>query len=313
MDPSKGGPCQGIRNSIPPLAQLGFENEVVCLDDPQSNFLQLDNFVVHALGAAKGVWAKNSTLEPWLIDRLLSYDAVIIHGLWLYHSYITIKVIKKIRKTPNHEKLPRVFVMPHGMLDPWFQRDRSRRLKAWRNYFYWKLVEHRTIRDADGILFTCQKELELARDPFRPYEPKAEINVGYGVAPPPATTETMRHAFQKLAPQLGNSPYLLFLSRIHPKKGVDLLIDAYASISKRSDTAESIPKLVIAGPIDSDYARDMQQLAASHGLLRDGNESHSGPGIVFPGMLQGDAKWGVLRLRSVCAAESSRKLWYSSG
>lgn len=52
--------------------------------------------------------------------------------------------------------------MPHGMLDPWFQKDKSRRLEALRNYFYWHLIEKKVINAADGLLFTCEEELVLA-------------------------------------------------------------------------------------------------------------------------------------------------------
>ncbi|MEO9930355.1 glycosyltransferase [Rhodopirellula bahusiensis] len=293
MDPSTGGPCQGIRNSAPELESLECANEIVCLDDPGSSYLTSEALTVHAIGQASGPWARHPALLPWLSENLIRFDAVIIHGLWQYSSYAVTKVMRQLRRETAHTTLPRVYVMPHGMLDPWFQNDPSRRLKAWRNWAYWKLMEHRTISDADGVLFTCQKELELARQPFRPYRPKHGINVGYGVAKPPARTESMDQSFREICPQLGDQTYLLFLSRIHPKKGVDLLINAYAELAEEMAANTKFPALVIAGPTDSDYAKSMQQLAASYQLLRSRDEPQSGPGIIFPGMLQGDAKWGA--------------------
>ena len=105
---------------------------------------------------------------------------MIIHGLWQYQSYAVTGAVRRLRRSNPTGSTPRLFVMPHGMLDPWFQTDASRRFKAWRNWLYWKLIEHRTVSESDGVLFTCQKELELARLPFRPYRPRREINVGYG-------------------------------------------------------------------------------------------------------------------------------------
>ena len=81
--------------------------------------------------------------------------------------------------------------MPHGMLDPWFQRDKSRRVKAVRNWFYWWLVERGVVNAADALLFTCQQELELARTTFGGYRPKREMDVGYGIAEPPAKATLM--------------------------------------------------------------------------------------------------------------------------
>src|SRR5690554_4640847 len=164
MDPSSGGPCQGIRNAIPALAELGVCNEVVCMDDPQAEFLDKDDFEIHALGPAKNAWAYSPKLIPWLKDNLNRFDVVIVHGLWLYPGYAVLKVYQSIQG-----KAPKLFVMPHGMLDPYFQKASSRKLKALRNWFYWKLIEKNLIQRADGVLFTCEQEMLLARETFRPY------------------------------------------------------------------------------------------------------------------------------------------------
>src|SRR5690606_7615204 len=147
--------------------------------------------------------------------------------------------------------VPNVYVMPHGMLDPWFQRDKSRRIKALRNEIYWRLVEKKTVNKADGLLFTCQQELLLARETFKGYKPIQELNIGYGIQAPPVYIE------QSMPPALADKPYWLFLSRIHPKKGVDLLIHAYEKLCLQNG---SVPDLVIAGPTDNDYAKQMVQL-----------------------------------------------------
>jgi glycosyltransferase involved in cell wall biosynthesis len=232
------------------------------------------------------------------------------------------------------------------MLDPWFQRHPSRRLKAWRNWFYWKVIEKHVVNGVNGLLFTCEQELLLARETFPGYRPKREINVGYGVVEPPARTPEMDAAFRATTPELNGRPYLLFISRIHPKKGVDLLLKAYASVLRNgtierplpeTGTADSgpssrfmlsrralapvaacgeatkpglapngslneqsqtgrgepngmgelrreVPDLVVAGPIDSEYARRMISMAKELGLSDR---------VHFPGMLSGDAKWGA--------------------
>ena len=291
MDPATGGPCQGIRNSIPELKKLGVRNEVVCLDDPSSVFLHDDPFTVHAIGLRKGPWQYNANLISWLLKNFHRFDAVIIHGLWLYPSYAVnkaMKLFKKQRKSSNEIlHTPKIFVMPHGMLDPYFQEDKGRRLKAIRNWWYWKLIEKDVVNNADGLLFTCEEELRLAREPFRPYQPKAEINVGYGVKRPPAYSEQMNHSFLAACPGLNQAPYLLFLSRIHEKKGVDVLIKAYAIfLNKIKERVKRIPKLVIAGPgIESSYGLKLRNLINVEPDLADN--------ILFPGLLLGDAKWGA--------------------
>ena len=145
------------------------------------------------------------------------------------------------------------------MLDPWFQRDPSRRLKAIRNSCYWWLVERRVVNSASGLLFTCEEELRLARTTFRGYHPRRELNVGYGIAAPPLPTPQMQEALAQKCPALLEKPFLLFLGRIHPKKGVDLLVDAYLDFLKKQVEPDRIPDLLIAGPgWESDYAREIQ-------------------------------------------------------
>jgi glycosyltransferase involved in cell wall biosynthesis len=165
------------------------------------------------------------------------------------------------------------------MLDPYFQRAPERKLKAIRNRIYWQLIEADVINRADGILFTCQAELILARDPFRPYRPKRESNVGFGIEPPPASTDSMHSAFFKKCPQLKGQRYLLFISRIHEKKGLDLLITAYSKIA-----GDRAPRLVIAGPgLESEYGQNIQRMVTDKGISAF---------VFFPGMLSGDEKWG---------------------
>jgi len=77
MDPSKGGPCQGIRNSIPALKELDVETHVVCLDDPEADFLGKDSFPIFALGMHNGPWAKNKKLEEWLLQHIAEYDMIL--------------------------------------------------------------------------------------------------------------------------------------------------------------------------------------------------------------------------------------------
>ncbi|MDR1653440.1 MAG: glycosyltransferase [Prevotellaceae bacterium] len=280
MNPKTGGVCAAVRDIIFGVSHLGL-NDVVSFDSPDAPYLNDYDFKVVALGKAKTVWACNPKLVPWLLENLGNYDVVIVHGLWLYHSYAAVRAWKKYKKT--HTAFPKLFVMPHGMLDPYFQRAKERKLKAPRNEIYWRLIENNVINSADGILFTCEEEMLLARTTFGNYHPKREINISYGVQSPPAYTETMTAAFAEKVPQWNGKPFILFLSRIHEKKGVDLLIKAYNNIGKDAvcHVSTELPQLIIAGPLESDYAKEMQNLA-------ENNQN-----IIFAGMLSGDSKWGA--------------------
>jgi glycosyltransferase involved in cell wall biosynthesis len=278
MNPNTGGPCQGIRNLAAHTLAKGNTVEVVCLDDPDSDYLSRENLRIHALGKGRGPWGYHPALRPWLKKNLPRFDAVILNGLWQYQGYALLKTAQTAKTVPY-------FVFPHGMLDPWFQRARERRWKAVRNWFYWKLIEQKVIRHAAAIFFTCGEEMRLAGETFRPYQPKRQVNVGYGVSQPPAYDKEMKQAFAKKCPGLGEKKYFLFLGRIHPKKGVDLLIRSYAALCRSNDDS-AVPNLVIAGPgLETSYGQKMQQLAA---------EMCPPNSIFWPGMLSGDDKWGAL-------------------
>lgn len=287
MNPETGGVCEAVRICANGLQAMGVQNEVVSVDDEIFN--KADKFVQHALGPAKNAWYYSKNLLPWLIDNITRFDAVIVHGLWLYHGYAVYRTLNSLK---INEAKPKLFVMPHGMLDPYFQRAKGRRIKAIRNVIYWGLIEKKLINSADEILFTCETELILAREPFWPYKPKVETIVGLGVTAPPAYDINMARDFKNSVPQISDSPYLLFLSRIHEKKGADLLIDAYKKIAEEhinantTGTTAPLPKLVIAGPgLDTAYGLQMQQMVSESAVLKEL--------IYFPGMLTGAAKWGA--------------------
>jgi glycosyltransferase involved in cell wall biosynthesis len=151
-------------------------------------------------------------------------------------------------------------------------------LKAFRNEFIWRLTERSAINSAEAVLFTCKEELELARNTFKGYSARQELNVGLGIMQPPTFNVSFQDAFKKCCPELKGADYFLFLSRIDRKKGVAILIDAYQSLQAEG---VSLPHLVIAGPLDNSYAKEMQEKAKGNATIH------------FPGMLKGAAKWGA--------------------
>jgi glycosyltransferase involved in cell wall biosynthesis len=295
IKPSSGGPAQGLRNLLPELEALGWTNEVVCMDRPEEVATWADPFPVHALGPVTGKWSGYWRLVRWLESQWQRFDAVIVHGLWLYPSAAAWKVHSGLASFDGQGKTP-YFIYPHGMLDPWFQHAPERRLKAWRNTLYWHLIERRVVRQAQGLLFTCQQELELARRTFWGYRPNNELNVGYGIAAPPSRSGEQQQSFTQICPELNQRSWLLSLGRIHPKKGLDHLIQGYLAACERCSEADSrpVPALVVAGPMEGPYASHLRQLAQQGVRRMEKSGKVPTPVILFPGMLQGDAKWGAL-------------------
>ncbi len=276
MHPSNGGPCQGIRNAIPYFQEKGITTDVVCMDDANSSYPIIDNFTIYKVGIGKTSYQYQPELLKWLEVNIVKYDFVIVHGLWQYHNYAVYKTIKLLKK--HNRDIPKVIIMPHGMMDPYFQKAPERKWKALRNELMWNFIENKCINNAAAVFYTCEEEMRLAATTFRSYKPKKVYNVGYGVQLPPQRNADFALAFYKKCPTVEGKKYLLFLSRIHEKKGVDLLIEAYNALSLEN---VDLPHLVIAGPNKSAYAETIMSSVLDN------------PKIHFPGMLSGDAKWGA--------------------
>ena len=274
LDPRHGGPAAGLRAITPALAELGHETVFASLDAPGDAPADYGGATVHALGPARGGYAYAPRLEPWLRQNAGAFDAVFVHGLWQHHG-------RAVRAALRGTTTP-YFVFPHGMLDPWFRHAYP--LKHAKKWIYWQLCERHVLRDAAAVLFTCEGERRLARESFQPYHCRERV-VAYGTAAPTESPAEQREAWTASLPELGTVPYWLFLGRIHPKKGVDLLLRAYGTIGAASP--ERLPTLVLAGPVqDQAYRATLDRLVAE--LPRTCR-------VIWPGMLEGARKWGALR------------------
>ncbi|MFT3735915.1 MAG: glycosyltransferase [Rhodocyclaceae bacterium] len=269
VDPRGGGPMEGVRQRGMRLVEMGHSVEVVTLDAPDAPFLAGYGLKVHALGPSRGGYRLNARLAPWLRDKARDYDAVVVNGLWQYHAF---GAWRGLRGTG----VP-YFVFPHGMLDPWFKRTYP--LKHLKKWLYWPWAEYRVLRDARAVLFTSEDERLLARESFWLYRVREAV-VAYGTRTPPQDAVRLRDIFLQAYPDLVGKRSLLFLGRIHEKKGCDLLIRAFARVASQDDSL----RLVMAGPDQTDWAEELKSLACQLGV--EGR-------ILWPGMLQGEMKWGA--------------------
>jgi glycosyltransferase involved in cell wall biosynthesis len=269
LDPRAGGPTEGVRQSGLNMTALGHQVEVATLDDPAAPWLDSFPLPVHALGPGKGFYGYTRNLVPWLAQHAPSYDAVIINGLWQYHSYGTWRALRGLN-------VP-YYVFPHGMLDPWFKRTYP--LKHLKKCLYWPWADYRVLRDATRVVFTTQEECRLARESFRLYRANEEV-VAFGTSRPPVNAPALREAFYDAHPALRGKRLLLFLGRLHPKKGCDLLLKAFAAARELDASAH----VVMAGPDNTGWLPALKTLAHELGIAER---------VTWAGMLQGDAKWGA--------------------
>lgn len=276
VNPANGGPIEGLKQLATVNAKFGHMVEVVSLDDPSATWVKTCPVKCHAMGPSHiGKYAYSPRLIPWLKAHAHHYDAVIVNGIWQFHTYACWKAL--------HGGTVPYFVFTHGMLDPWFKRTYP--LKHLKKWLFWPWGEYRLLRDAKAVLFTCEEERRLARESFWLYKCTERV-ISYGTTQPPLNVAQQQGAFTERFPALTDTRNLLFLGRVHEKKGADLLFKALALVRARRPSDFSNIRLVMAGPADHAYGVQMQALCKQ--LQLDDL-------TVWTGMVQGDLKWGVFR------------------
>ena len=226
-------------------------------------------FPIHAVGPVASTFGYSPAARRWLRAHAKNYDALLIDGLWQYPAGIA-------RQAARTAQIP-YFVFPHGMLDPWFRRAYP--AKHLKKQLFWLLSQYRILHDANRVVFTTEAERELAISTFWPHRWREAV-IPLGTNRPDGDPQSQRDAFFELFPALRGRRFLLFLSRIHEKKGCDLLLSAFREI------ADAYPDLdlVLAGPDREGLRASLEAYADSAGI---------GSRVHWPGMLQGDLKWGA--------------------
>ncbi|BDM80324.1 glycosyltransferase [Acaryochloris marina] len=280
VNPSGGGPIESLKQSAHCLKLLGHTVDIVSLDDAEASYIEEFPMKVVALGPSFTNYKYSKYLVPWLKANAHRYDVFIVQGIWQYHGFGVWQTFNWLKK---NKPLPPYFVFTHGMLDPWFKHTYP--LKHLKKWLYWPWAEYRILRDAKAVFFTCEEEKVLARQSFWLYQCN-EIVVNYGTAKPPAKIDQQIQLFEEQYPELCSKRIILFLSRIHPKKGCDLLIKAFSNITEVDPDLH----LVMAGPDQVGWQSSLQTLAQHLGIDKR---------ITWTGMLQDDLKWGAFRTAEV--------------
>ncbi|MFM0335450.1 glycosyltransferase [Paraburkholderia fungorum] len=283
VDPRAGGPVEGVRRSGVAMQEAGHEIEVATCDAPRDAYLAAFPFPVHVFGPTSNRYSYSARLVPWLSANAPLFDAVIVHGLWQYHGFAAWKALRK-------SAVP-YYVYAHGMLDPWFKETYP--LKHLKKWLYWPWAEYRVLRDARAVIFTTEEERSRARQSFWLYRAHERV-VPFGTTVPTLEAEPLREAFLQAVPGLRGKRIVLFLGRVHAKKGCDLLIDAFARIASRDPALH----LVIAGPDETGWEATLRAQAQAAGIAQR---------VSLPGMLQGDLKWGAFHASDVFVLPSHQE------
>ncbi len=279
LDPKYGGLSSVVPQLNVAIASLGqYSVQLAGFCQPGEHFIpkQAAQIKVEHLPLSRRAWMTNFELKKQLRSLISSSAGVHVHGLWQQSSAITAPLAR-------HTKKP-YLISAHGMLESWALRN-----KRWKKSLYMALVERANLAGATCLHALTQAEAEDYRR-LGLHNPIAVIPNGVEI---PARTS--RQKFLNQFPSLAAKRLVLFLGRIHFKKGLDILCQAWARLSAKWPDAQ----LVLAGPDFEGTQARVEQLIATLGISRH---------VTFTGMLAGEMKWSALAASEIFVLPS-----YSEG
>ena len=219
------------------------------------------------------------SLTKWLFKHVADYDLVHTIALFSYPILVT-------HWACQWHRVPYI-MNPQGMLEPW-----ALSYKAWKKRLYYTLLEKPALQKASAIQMLAKQEAENTK-PLNLSTPF--VIVPNGINQTDLENLPDANLFYQHFPDTQNKTLLLFLGRIDPKKGLDLLAPAFASLHQQFPDTH----LVIAGPDNVGFLPKVHQFFAEAGCL---------DAVTFTGMIQGSLKYAALTAASVYVAPS-----YSEG
>lgn len=271
VSPIRGGPSYMVFAMIKSLRAQGMDAEVLTTNDNGVNLLDAP-LLKRVEYESVPVWFAPRLLPPmkefifspsatkWLWKNIQSYDVVHIHYLFSYVPTCA-SVICRIKRIPY-------VISTHDQLSPWSLSQSCLRKKA-----YLKLVERRNLQKVSAIHCTAASESDSVKA-FGISAPSFIAPLGVDI--PEAITDAsakLRKAYD-IPSQV---PVILFLARLHPKKRLDVLIEAAYQLVQQGEKFH----LLIAGAGDRDYCESLKDSVKALNLC-----SH----ISFSGFVQGESK-----------------------
>jgi glycosyltransferase involved in cell wall biosynthesis len=275
LSPTQGGPSFALPLMERALTQAGVEVTVATTDDngPRTRLSVPLGQPQTTNGATRYYFRKQTEfykcsvpLWRWLGRRVGEFDLVHVHALFSFTSLAAARCARR-RRVPY-------VIRPLGVLNRWGMENRRALLKS----LSFRLIETPMLRRAAAMHYTSEQErieAEAAGATARPFV------VPLGLDLRPLQTLPGPDRFFKRWPQAMDRAVVLFLSRIDPKKGLDLLIDAFAAVKKRHADAA----LVIAGNGEESFVRGLRERAERVGIAGD---------VVWAGFLDGADKLAAL-------------------
>lgn len=288
LGPVYGGPTKSVIELAQALGNRGVDIDIVAttangsssMNVPTLTWIQEKYYRVQYFPYWGFLDYKISlSLTKWLFQNVTNYDLVHTNAVFSY------PVLPAHWACQKH-KVPYIMT-PHGMLEPW-----ALAYKSGKKRFYFTLLEKPAFQRASAIQMLASTEAKRI-EPLQLQTPL--VVVPNGIHKQDFETLPNPELFYQQFPETRNKTLILFLARIDPKKGLDLLATAFAKVhSQFPDT-----HLIIAGPDNIGFSETVENYFANAGCL---------DAVTFTGMLSGSLKYAALAAASLYVAPS-----YSEG
>lgn len=233
LDQASGGPSRSVPQLAAALQALSVENGLLCLDREEPQVSPPAGVPLQSLpNRLVGMGGSGQRLVMNQLDQLHAQrplDILHLHGVWdplTHHASVWARA----------RNVPYVWA-PRGMLEPW-----SLRQKAWKKKLAWWLYLRRDLRGAAALHATADQEAHNLRN--------LGLTQSTWVLP---NGVTLKDGVASPRAENGKKYQALFLSRIHPKKGLELLIDAWQDVRPAGWSCQ------IVGPSEPAYLESLQQ------------------------------------------------------
>jgi glycosyltransferase involved in cell wall biosynthesis len=248
--PRYGGPSQAVIEMCLALQHAGLDVELCTTDADGDGRLavELDKPSLY-LGVRTRFFRRDRSeafkfsrsLQRWLEENVAQYDVVHIHAVFSHSTYSTAQACQR-------HQIPYI-VRPLGTLEPWsMQQKRPRKMLAWH------LLFRRVLHKAAAVHYTTEQERELT---------ERSLGLSKGITIPNGVDEALlavepNGKFRKEHDIPADAPIVLSLSRLHPKKAIDLLLETYLDLHTQGKLTAW--HLVVAGDGEAQYVEQLHKI-----------------------------------------------------